>query len=108
MMPPALFAVCLLGASFAALMFFIKRARYRRWVRASGTVTELIRRESTDPDRPSVTFSPRVSFRTATGQTSEFVSSVSSSPSPRLGDTIAVLYDPSDPSEATIDRFVFR
>jgi hypothetical protein len=38
----------------------------------------------------------------------KFVSSVSSFPSPRVGDTIEVLYNPSDPDEAIIDRFMFR
>ncbi len=105
---PAIFAVCLLASLFAALLFIVKRARFRRWLRATGKVVELIRRESNDPDRPGVTFSPRVSFQTAAGDTSEFVSSVSSFPAPAVGDAVIVLYDPSDPREATIDRFMFR
>jgi hypothetical protein len=106
---PAVFAVCLIAASWAAIVFVLKRARYRRWYRAVGTVIELIRQESRDSDgRMDVTFSPRVSFQTVTGDTWEFVSSVSSFPAPAVGETVEVLYDPDDPREATIDQFMFR
>ena len=105
-MHPAVFAIGFLVVCFSAFIFLVKRARFRRWSRASGTVVELIRRESHEGD--SVTFAPRVSFQTATGQAAAFVSSVSSFPAPRVGDTVAVLYDPSHPDDATLDRFMFR
>ncbi len=101
---PQAFLICLVVAIAAVATFFYKRAKYRRWIRVSGTVVEVVRREIQTEKGPYVVFRPRISFRTTSGETSEFVSSVSSSRS--IGDRIAVLYDPTEPTDATIEGFI--
>ena len=103
-----LIIISLLLAAYGAVLFFLKCARYRRWRHTNGTVVDLIRHESSDGDSVNVSFSPRVSFRTSDGQTIEFVSRVSSFPAPALGARLPLLYDPTDPHETVINRFVFR
>ena len=103
---PQAFAICLLVAGLSAVSFFVKRARYRRWIQTSGIVIEIVPREIQTESRQYVALRPRISFRTATGQTVEFLSSVSSSQS--VGDSVAVLYEPTDPREATTEGFMAR
>jgi len=100
------FAICLVVAIAAAAIFFYKQAKYRRWIHVSGIIIEMVRHEVQTEKRQYVVWRPRISFRTASGETSEFVSSVSSSRS--IGDTIGVLYDPTEPREATTEGFMAR
>jgi hypothetical protein len=103
---PQGFVICLVVAIAAAVAFFYKQAKYRRWIRVSGTIIEMVRREIQTEKRQYVVWRPRISFRTASGETNEFVSSVSTSRS--IGDSITVLYDPTEPSEATTEGFMAR
>lgn len=72
--------------------------------RASGTVIELQRRQSSSDDGPS--YYPVVRFTDASGKDVTFTSSTGSNPpSNREGDKVAVLYDPNNPDEAELDSF---
>ena len=94
---------------FSVFGFIVNRRRYQRWVKTSGTIIEAIKVERISPDRPNMpTYSPKVSFRTATGESVEFVSEVSSYPPPVVGSIVPVLYDPNDPKEAELDRFMSK
>jgi hypothetical protein len=54
----------------------------------------------------NMSYSPRVEFRTASGRVVHFVSRVSSQPPAfREGESVKVLYDPDDPTNASIDSF---
>lgn len=106
MIPLPLLVVAILAAGFAAFSFLAKRAVYRRWHRTEGEVIELIQRDGHDSG--TATFLPRISFRTASGETSEFVPSSSSFPAPAIGEKVPVRYDPGSPMDATIDRFGSR
>jgi Protein of unknown function (DUF3592) len=94
---------------FSAFGFMVNRWRYKRWAKASGTVIELIKVETISSDRATMpTYAPRVSFRTASGETAEFTSTSSSSAGPAVGDTVSVLYDPTDPKDAQLDSFLSK
>lgn len=105
-MHPAIFATGLAIASFSVLGFLVKRARYRRWIRTTGTIVSLVEHE--DRDGGASTFAPRIKFQTATNDGIVFVSPAESFPKPRVGDPVAVLHDPSDPQDATLDAFIFK
>jgi Protein of unknown function (DUF3592) len=69
---------------------------------AVGTVVDLRERESTDGDS---TYSAVVEYRDPSGQSIQFVDSVSSSPPMyHSGQTVNVLYNRENPNEAQIDR----
>lgn len=94
----------------AAVIFRRKTERFRHWLSASGIVTELIPqwREQSRGGRTEV-FSPRISFRTASGESVEFISSESSKPAiAAVGQTLRVRYDPANPQEAMIDSLLSR
>src|SRR5947208_2912687 len=103
---PQAFVICSAVAIAAAATFFYKQAKYRRWIRVSGNIVELVRHVMQDENREYVVWRARISFRTSSGGTSEFVSSGSSSRS--IGDSIAVLYDPTEPREATTEGYMAR
>jgi len=69
---------------------------------ANGTVVENIRSRSSD----SITYKPVLRFRTHTGRTIEFTSSVGSNPATySRGDVVEVLYQSSSPDQARINGF---
>ncbi|MCU1291237.1 MAG: hypothetical protein JWP08_87 [Bryobacterales bacterium] len=103
--PPA-FLICLVVAIAAGATFLYKQAKYRRWIRVSGIVVEIVRCEIWTGEKQYVVLRPRISFRTASGEAIDFLSSVSSPQS--IGDSIAVLYDPTEPHEATTNEFMAR
>jgi hypothetical protein len=71
---------------------------------AQGTVVELSRSQS-GSDSP--TYRPVVRFNAPNGQAVEFTSSMGSNPpSYRKGETVEVLYTPSDPQHAMINGFL--
>jgi len=70
---------------------------------ANGEVIELVRRNSTNS---SSTYSPRIHFKTQSGETIEFTSSSSSNPaSYSKGEKVEILYLPSNPKDARINGF---
>ena len=96
---------CLVGAIFLAVGFGLRAAFRRREermrARATGTVTEVVRRASND----SATFYPIVEFE-ADGRR---ISLESSDGGGRKrfyeGQSVEVLYDPDDPSQFMLDGF---
>jgi hypothetical protein len=98
-------AVCNHTASFA-----------RRAARAQGTVTALVRRESTSYSNTNASYSnlPRttytyqavVRFRHGTEQTLFYDSVATSPPAYHVGQTVEVLYLESDPNDARIASFM--
>ena len=102
------FAICLTVAVCAAFVFFLKRARIRRSIRVPGTVLEHLRVECSNGKRDWVSLHLRISYRIASGQWTEFESSTSPSPPPKVGETLTVVYDPKDPSEVRIEDYKFR
>ncbi|MEN2402185.1 DUF3592 domain-containing protein [Flavobacterium sp. MC2016-06] len=76
---------------------FLKRAE-----KVQGTVIELIVNRSNN----STTFTPVVFFTTKDGKEIEFTSSISSNPpSYNQGESVEMVYDPTNPSDATINAF---
>src|SRR5580692_2549373 len=73
-------------------------------VETTGMVIENVWQESTDNDgNTSGTYHPRVSFRTQSGRKVVFLSGGGSMPAAyRTNDAVPVLYDPRDPTEASI------
>jgi len=75
-------------------------------IETAGVVVDLVERESSDDNGTSTSYHPRVRFRTAEGQSIEFVSKTGSNP-PKysVNQTVKVLYNPRQPSEAYINSF---
>lgn len=106
-MEPSILIIGVLAICLSVFIFVLKRAGYRHWQKALGTVIAVVRQDNNFSDNNSLpTFAPRVSFQTASGVAIEFLSEVSSFPAPKVGDKVRVLYDPDDPKEATIDGFM--
>ncbi|WP_128544816.1 DUF3592 domain-containing protein [Larkinella soli] len=80
-------------------------------VRTSGEVIAHEGRESTDSfnretKREYTVYYPVVRYRTQTGQTVSFTSSVgSSTPDHQVGEEVGVRYVPNDPGSARVDEF---
>ncbi|MBX6314157.1 MAG: DUF3592 domain-containing protein [Isosphaeraceae bacterium] len=73
---------------------------------ATGTVTEMVRREGREPG-DSPTYAPRIRFRTARGRTVEFIGTpISNRPAYSVGDEVRVLYDPARPERASVAGFL--
>lgn len=86
------------------LVFAVRTALFLRTAQpTTGTIVELIERESDDGD---TLFAPVYTFVDTSGRTNRVISSSASYPPVGLvGDRIAVLFDPENPSRAEIDRF---
>lgn len=104
----------LIGAGLVAVavrLYFKQRGFLRDAASAQGTVVDLTNAPSESigsGGRTEVQYfsSPRVKFRTASGEEVTFESSLgSSTPSFRAGDTVRVRYLPERPAEAEIDGF---
>lgn len=84
------------------------RAFHRLALRTNGTVTELrpVRGYSQPGENTTgTTYAPVLAFRTHGGEDVEAVSWMSQSPpTERVGQAVAVLYDPNDPSSAIVDK----
>jgi hypothetical protein len=94
-------SICLAVAVSASLYswHFVSTA-----ARATGTVTEL--REHTDKEHDSTSYAPTFSFRDAAGVEHTVVSTLySSPPQHRIGETVPVLYRPTDPQSARVDGY---
>ena len=92
----------LVGAGYN---FVDTRAWLERAVEAPGSVIEMVRIR--DNETGSFTFAPLVRFQTAEGRTVEFQSTLRTNPpSYSTGDAVTVLYDPAQPSAATISGFL--
>jgi hypothetical protein len=90
-----------------AIGTFVKELRFVRGAeRATGTVIDLQEERSTDSDGGfHYVYHPVVRFTTAEGRTVEFRSPSGSSSPPDIGDSVEVLYDPDDPSDAQLSGF---
>lgn len=74
-------------------------------VEVPGSVIEMVRVR--DSDDTGYMFAPVVRFKTAEGNTVEFESSFRSNPPAyRTGQSVSVLYDPSEPRSAAIRGFL--
>ncbi len=72
-------------------------------VSAQGTVVDLVQSRSSSDSGDRYTYAPVVRFDTAQGETVTFTSSVASSPpSYRVGETVDLLYSPTEPKRARI------
>ena len=95
----------IVGLALLTGAFFLyqnKKAFLAKADTAQGTVIELLESRSDN----SITYKPLVSFKTKEGAQIEFTSSVSSNPpSYSEGETVEVLYDPSNPRDANINGF---
>lgn len=77
---------------------------------ATGTVVEIEERTSTRRSnsgvrRRTTSYYPTLTFQTAEGATVQFESSTSVASDVDVGDTLAVRYNRSNPSEARLDSF---
>jgi hypothetical protein len=86
------------------LVFAVRTALFLRTAQpTTGIIIELIERESDDGN---TLFAPVYTFVDTTGRTNRVSSSSASYPPVGLvGDKIAVLFDPEDPSRVELDRF---
>jgi hypothetical protein len=92
-------AAVLIGGVVAAVKQSRKAAR---GIKATGTVVDLVTRVF-NPGSAGV-YCPVVDFTTATGQPVRFESQFGTMPaSHRLGQSIAVRYNPADPQKAEVD-----
>lgn len=96
-----LFLLMGVAAAFGGAHWTQRRSAFLRGAEStSGKVVELAISEDAD----STTWAPVVQFAPAGSWPRRFRHSVSSThPSWRVGDTVRVLYDPSDPAQAMID-----
>jgi hypothetical protein len=101
---PGLFALMGLGLLVASVFIYLNtRSFINSSARAKGTVIAHAQSRSSDG---GLTYAPVISFRTPDGQTVEFKSQTSSNnPSPALGESVEVLYNPRNPQEAEINSF---
>ncbi|PYR95064.1 MAG: hypothetical protein DMF84_03490 [Acidobacteria bacterium] len=104
-----------LGATFAGVLLFViglgiaggvyqidvKERRLRRgWVRAEGTVVQVVKRQTAD----GPVFAPLIVFQADSGARVSFTARVSKeSQQHAIGEKIAVLYPPQEPEHAEID-----
>lgn len=99
----ALFGLFGLAVVISGVVAAVKQARTsRRGERATGTVVEVVKRVFT---RGSAgVYCPVVAFFTPTGQIVRFQSDFGTMPaSHRVGQPVAVRYDPADPQKAALD-----
>ena len=82
--------------------FFLLGRGPQNAVETTGIVVDLVANTSSD----GTTYAPVIEFSPSSGVVVEFQSNISRSPSPRIGDTVAVLYNPLDPSDA-IEKSTF-
>jgi len=101
---PGLFALIGLGLLIASIFLFLNTRNFiNASAKATGTVIAHASSRSSDGD---LTYSPVVSFKTPDGRTIEFQSQTGSSrPSPAVGQTVEILYNPQHPQEAEINSF---
>ena len=91
-------AACFVPPGLLLAWVQVKRARVAAWLRTEGTVIEM-----RPPGRRGRTLAPVVRFATEQGQECVHTSRAGSSPRGyRVGETVPVVYDPSDPSRAAI------
>lgn len=90
---------------FGSFFIYTNTSRFiARAARAEGRVVALDR--SIGSSGSSSTYRPVVEFTSTSGRRIEFTSSVGSNPPAyRVGEPVAVLYDPSDPYQARIKSF---
>jgi hypothetical protein len=98
----------LAACAVAVVIFFVKRARFRRWHRATGRVLEHVLRSTGKPGRLDRKYAPRVSYEVAGGGTCEFISSLATNVPPAVGQQVGVIYDPERPGRAVLDQFAAR
>jgi Protein of unknown function (DUF3592) len=99
-----LFAVIAVGLLTAAALTYISKSKFvDRAVRAEGTVVdvELKTSRSTDSSRRTTSRYPVVEFQARNEQRVRFTSSASKSGA-SVGDRVTVLYDPSNPRDASL------
>jgi uncharacterized protein DUF3592 len=104
-----------LGATFAGLLLFIiglgiaggvyqidakERQLRRGWVRAEGTVVQVVKRQTLD----GPVFSPLIAFQAAGVRVSFTARVANASQLHAIGDTVQVLYPPEHPEGAEIDN----
>jgi hypothetical protein len=101
---PLLFGV--VGGCMAVagpVLFCIRARRFSSWVRTHGTVVGQVESGNSE----GISFKPKVAFETREGERIQFVSHVSGSGA-ASGRSVPVIYNPKDPNEASIDRFMYR
>lgn len=98
-----LFGLIGLAVLISGIVAAVKQSRKSaRGVKATGTVVNLVSRVF-NPGSAGV-YCPVVDFTSATGQPVRFESQFGTMPaSHRVGQTIAVRYDPADPQKADVD-----
>jgi hypothetical protein len=106
----------LLGAGIYA--FFRQRSRMARAITTTGVVIELVkqrvegeyvgsRSELGVKIEKKYRYRPEIRFETPSGETVEFISGIAMRPAPyELGERVEVIYDPQNPHQAQINRFV--
>lgn len=77
---------------------------------ATGTVVEIVVSTTDRPGKKArTTQRPLIEFRTENGEPTRFKSELGTKNSSySVGDTVPVLYDPADPTEARIDSFLTK
>ncbi len=102
-----IFAIAGLGLIVGGVYVVRSTRRFvARADQAAGVVIENVWRESSSSRGRSGAYYPRIRFRTRAGRDLEFLSSSGASPaSYREGEGVEVLYDPADPSNASINSF---
>ncbi len=99
--------VCLLlGAGLVVGGSYYLRDQQRfaaRAAHANGMVVRLTSSTHHDKHGTSTTYCPVVRFVTVREQSVEFTSGECSSPAPRVGASVKVLYDPDNPRHAKLD-----
>lgn len=75
-------------------------------VSVEGTIVDVEEGRDCDNGRCQMVYSPVVEFATDDGRSITFVPNYSSSNEPQVGNTVTVLYPPSDPQGAKIDNFL--
>jgi hypothetical protein len=98
--------------------FFRQRARIARSISTTGVVIEMVRQRATGEYlwsqtesgikvRKKYLYRPVIRFETQNGATIEFISGIAMRPAPyEVGERVEVIYDPQNPRQAQISRFV--
>jgi hypothetical protein len=106
----------LLGAGIYA--FFRQRSRMARGISTTGVVIELVRQrvegeyvrsrsEHGVKIEGKYRYRPAIRFETPSGESIEFISGIAMRPAPyEVGERVEVIYDPQNPRQAQINRFV--
>ena len=100
---PIIATVSVASMAGALVTFIIKWRRFGRWRNTHGTVIEL---NPKDDSEGGSSWEARIEFTAHTGDTVRFNNRLTTNPPfAQIGESVPIIYDPDQPSDAVVHRF---